>query len=516
MASLYKPTIVTYRLPDGSYRTPDGRRVTSTTPGAVRTVERSRKWYRRYTDGNGKTVRVPLSESKETARRMLNRIVGEAELESVGIADPLAAFRARPLLEYLEEHVSILRANGRTEKHCQKARSHVLAIFKGCEFVAIDDLDADAVTEFLADLRRGREPTPLDPSKEWYTTAEAAPLIGIAIPSLGHLATIGLLPGPAPKYLNPRRLLLHRDTVAGLIARRCRGIGVATTNRYVGAVKHFSRWLAQKINKKLKQDGYRRHRWHDPLTDLKRLNAEVDVRHQRRPLVPEDFDRFLSATRAGKLFRGLTGDDRAVIYTLAMYTGFRASELASLTPGSFDLDAEPPTVTVNADCSKHRPEDVQPLRRDVAELLRPYLAGRPRGAPVWPGRWWQDGAAIIRRDLAAAVIPYADERGEVIDFHGLRHTFISTLARAGVRLKEAQELARHSTSVLTQDYYTHIQLRDQMSALDRGEREGRCWPGPAPPRMRRHHLARAAAAPCLASPVGICRLSLALTGRIAE
>jgi hypothetical protein len=94
MPSLYRPKIVSYRLPDGSYRTPDGKRVTKDTPGAVRTVTESKKYYGRYTDANGKTQRVPLSESKETARRMLNRIVGEAELGSVGIGDPLAVASA--------------------------------------------------------------------------------------------------------------------------------------------------------------------------------------------------------------------------------------------------------------------------------------------------------------------------------------------------------------------------------------------------------------------------------------
>jgi integrase len=467
MPSLYKPTIVSYRLPGGGHRTPDGKRVTKDTPGAVRTVEKSKKWYGRYTDSAGRTVRVPLSESKETARRMLNKIVGDAELGSVGLTDPLVEFRQRPLIEYLEEHFVKLRADGRTEKHCRKAGSRVQAVCAGCGFTTIDDLDPDAVAEFLAGLRRAAEPPTLDPAKEWYTTAEAAPLLGMKPPSLSHLASNGPLPEPAPRYPHGRKVLLHRDTLAGLLARRARGTGVATTNMYVGAIKHFSRWLAQKINRELKnRDQHRRHRWHDPLADLKRLNAEVDVRHQRRPIVPEDFARFLAAARAGKPFRGLTGEDRALLYTLAIYTGFRASELASLTPASFDLDADPPTATVSAAYSKHRREDVQPLRRDVAELLRPYLEGRPRNLPVWPGRWPKDGAAIIRRDLAAAGIPYQDEHGDVIDFHGLRHTFISALARAGVRPKAAQELARHSTIVLTQDYYTHLQLRDQVGALD--------------------------------------------------
>jgi integrase len=467
MPSLYKPKIVAYSLPDGRTRTPDGNRVTRDTPGAVRTETRSKKWYGRYTDANGNTVRVPLSESKETSRRMLNKIAGDAELASVGISDPLAEYRRRPLLEYLDEHVEALKSQGRTPLHCEKVRMHVRTVCEGCGFATIDDLDPDDVAEHLAGLRRPRPAPPLDPAQEWYTTAEAAPLVGITAESLRHLARVGPLPGPAPRSLPLRRtILLHHDTVAQLVARRCRGLGIKTTNMYAGSVKHFSRWLAERINRGLKKDERLRHRWHDPLTSLRRLNAKVDVRHQRRPLVVEDFDRFLAATRGGKTFRGLTGEDRAVLYLVAIYTGFRSSELASLTPLSFDLDAEPPTVTVGAAYSKHRREDVQPLRRDVAELLRPYLAGRPRNAPVWPGKWPRGGAVIIRRDLAAAGIPYEDEHGEVIDFHGLRHTFISALAASGVRPKAAQELARHSTITLTQDYYTHLQLRDQVGALD--------------------------------------------------
>ena len=35
MASLYRPNITTYCLPNGRHRTPDGKRVTKNTPGAV-------------------------------------------------------------------------------------------------------------------------------------------------------------------------------------------------------------------------------------------------------------------------------------------------------------------------------------------------------------------------------------------------------------------------------------------------------------------------------------------------
>src|SRR5262249_2990128 len=50
--------------------------------------------------------------------------------------------------------------------------------------------------------------------------------------------------------------------------------------------------------------------------------------------------------------------------------GFRASGLASLTPESFDLEAEPPTVTLAARSNKNRKLKVQPTPPDLVELLR--------------------------------------------------------------------------------------------------------------------------------------------------
>ena len=53
----------------------------------------------------------------------------------------------------------------------------------------------------------------------------------------------------------------------------------------------------------------------------------------------------------------------------------------------------------------------------------------------------------------------------VADFHSLRHSFISNLARSGVHPKDAQALARHSTIVLTMDRYSHIGLQDMGAAV---------------------------------------------------
>jgi hypothetical protein len=93
MSNLFRPKIVTYTL-GGSHRTPEGKLVTKDTPGAVRGEARSKKWYDRVP---GQTKPVPLSESKEAARRMLNKLRGDAELAGVGLANPFEEHLARPL-----------------------------------------------------------------------------------------------------------------------------------------------------------------------------------------------------------------------------------------------------------------------------------------------------------------------------------------------------------------------------------------------------------------------------------
>jgi hypothetical protein len=173
-----------------------------------------------------------------------------------------------------------------------------------------------------------------------------------------------------------------------------------------------------------------------------------------------------------------------MLYRAAAFTGLRASELASLTARSFDFETEPATVTVEAGYSKRRRTDVLPLHPDLAARLREWFRERSAVAEgesvvlafndaseatsprLWPGAWAEKrhAAAMLREDLKAAGIGYEDD-GRVFDFHALRHQFISSLAKAGVHPKTAQELARHSTITLTLDRYSHVGLYDQGAAL---------------------------------------------------
>jgi len=62
-------------------------------------------------------------------------------------------------------------------------------------------------------------------------------------------------------------------------------------------------------------------------------------------------------------------------------------------------------------------------------------------------------------------LEYQDSQGRFADFHCLRHTFITNLARANVSPKTAQSLARHSDIRLTMDIYTHVEQEEQATAI---------------------------------------------------
>ncbi len=159
-----------------------------------------------------------------------------------------------------------------------------------------------------------------------------------------------------------------------------------------------------------------------------------------------------------------------MIYHTACGTGFRAGELSRLTPESFDLDAVLPVVRLPARGTKNKKVAVQPLPAGLAAELRPYIAGRAPGKPVWPGCWRYRAADMLKVDLAAAGIPYEVQGPDgplYADFHALRHTYVTLLERAGASVKTAQALGRHSDPRLTMNRYAHADQAALAAAVDR-------------------------------------------------
>ena len=393
-----------------------GRRVPKGTPGARKRIERSKNWYGEFRDADGILRRVPLCTDKDASQIMLNERIRKEARKMAGLADPYEVHRKRPLAEHLAEFRQFLQSKGDTADHVLETSRYVTLIAQWCGFKRLADITADRVTACLQLLRdAGR-------------------------------------------------------------ARR-------TSNAYLGAMKTFCKWAVTEQRMPA-----------NPVAHLSKLNQAVDLRRERRAFTLDELAKIVVAARnSPKVVCGLDGQARAILYETAAYTGLRAGELASLTTASLNLEAVPPTVTVEAGCSKHRRQDVQPLPSWLAERLSMWMnehapgaatthskatipledktldhdSSRASGATLWPGKWYERAAQMLRVDLEAAGVAYRDETGKRRDFHSLRHTFVSNLALAGEHPKTAQTLARHSDITLTMGVYTHLSLSDVAGAVER-------------------------------------------------
>jgi integrase len=234
------------------------------------------------------------------------------------------------------------------------------------------------------------------------------------------------------------------------------GMSVGTRKHYATNAKQFGKWLAEtgRIAR-------------NPFAGLRtNLNVQANRKHIRRALTEAECRTLLMTVRASPATRGkMCGECRYQLYGLALGTGLRRNELGSLTPGSFCLDGPVPTVTVPAGITKNRKAALLPVRPDHAAELRAWLAGQDRGKVLFPVAGKQVQLAL-HKDLEDAGIARVED-GKTFDFHGLRHSFITHLARAGVPLATTQRLARHSDPRLTACTYTHLGISDLGAAVER-------------------------------------------------
>jgi len=235
------------------------------------------------------------------------------------------------------------------------------------------------------------------------------------------------------------------ERLAGLTPERIRKgldglqVGARTRDYYRVATHGFFEWL--------RREG----RWgSNPVAAVARPRV-VGKTRDRRALSTAELARLLDASPA----------DRSLIYAVAATTGLRRGELAALTWGDVDLDAA--TVTTRASTSKNRRDATLPLAPRIVARLKASWDAAPAlpTAPVFPA---VPRMKTFRADLDAAGIEYETSEG-FADFHALRVTFGTSLARAGVPLATAQRLLRHSTPTLTANVYTRLELVDTAAAV---------------------------------------------------
>lgn len=265
------------------------------------------------------------------------------------------------------------------------------------------------------------------------------------------------------------------DRVAAALGRLKARRSARTVNHAIGAVKAFASWLADANRIKEAPRG---------LARIKPYSEEADRRVVRRALSAVEIEKLLAATeagptvvasrdgRGGKVTASITGPERAALYRLAMGTGFRANELRQIAREQYALDGPAPAVTLLATQTKNGRGAVQPIARDLAALLRPFVEAAAPGRPVFAVP--EKTAKMLAADLGAAGVPAETPEG-VADFHSLRAAYITNLIMSGVDPKTVQELARHSTVTLTIGRYTKSgdsQKRDAVEGGRGGEISG--------------------------------------------
>jgi integrase len=260
----------------------------------------------------------------------------------------------------------------------------------------------------------------------------------------------------------PRQI--QPDIVSSWLARTAAsdGWGPQTRNHWRTSLRAFARWLAAPPRRLVSPT---------LLDTLPVLDVEPDQRRARRTLTVEQLGRLLVATLAsGERVKDLTAEQRHLLYSVACTTGFRANELASLTPGLLCLDDATPHILLAARRGKNRRPTRQPIPAETVDLLRAYIADRDTAAPLWPGNWFHRAAEMLRIDLARVGIPYAIDGPDgplYADFHANRHTYVSLLEAAGVSLRDAMQLARHSDPKLTLARYGKSQIEQLGETVQR-------------------------------------------------
>ena len=244
---------------------------------------------------------------------------------------------------------------------------------------------------------------------------------------------------------------ITEDRLRPTLAAWSRTKSARTANHALGCARAFTRWLERVGRLKV-----------DTLRGMSsRYNEEADRKRVRRALDADQLAALIRAAESGPSVVAvrpqkskhldilIDGPERAVLYRIAMGTGFRAGELRSLLPEDFKLDGDNPRIEIDGSRTKNGKAAIQPIRRDLAEFLRPWLAGKEPGKPVlvFPAR----SADMLRLDLEAAGIPYEASEG-VCDFHAIRVSFLTAIGKSGTDPKTMMALARHSDFKTTSRY----------------------------------------------------------------
>lgn len=149
----------------------------------------------------------------------------------------------------------------------------------------------------------------------------------------------------------------------------------------------------------------------------------------------------------------------------ALHTGFRKSELLSLTWE--DVDFESRDIIVRAAYAKNGESRSVPMNDVLTATLEEVRINSTAKGPVFHNRHgspYRSFRTAFERAVRKAAIPD-------FTFHDLRHTFASRLVMRGVDLPTVKELMGHKDISMTLRY-THLSSDHKRSAVEKLEEFG--------------------------------------------
>ena len=158
-------------------------------------------------------------------------------------------------------------------------------------------------------------------------------------------------------------------------------------------------------------------------------------------------------------------EKRKAIYLFAVHTGYRHGELGALIWDDIHFADDDTYVKLRAKTTKNKKDEVKKLKPElVVELLKIKPKACDPKDKVFSGG--MPTRHTFKRDLKSAGIEVWDDTGRKVDFHALRHTFITNAQKTGLPSRTIQEAARHLTPELTNKVYTDTSKLETNQVID--------------------------------------------------
>ena len=360
---------------------------------------------------NGRRITERAYPDKRSSEQLLSQRLREVARDEVGLSDPYRRHRAAPIATHRDAFLDGITSRHRTAKHHDLTKARLVRAIEAMGVGRLDHLGQAEAETFLAGLLR-------------------------------------------------------------------EGASVRTRDHYALLLRQFGAWLV---------DTERSPR--NPFQRLRGVSRTADVRRERLALTAEQVLRLVDAAEVRpvqhyatnhrgralpeKLARlAFEGRRRGVLYLFSALTGLRRAECAGIRWADLDLTAGAGWVTPRAATTKGGRLDPLPLDGRLADRLRDLreeLARREGRVPPATAAVFRVPKNLpeqLRKDATHAGIDVVDQDGRRLDFHALRATCATMMARAGVPLQLARRLMRHTTAAMTAKHYEKLAREDLRAGVD--------------------------------------------------